>query len=666
MCMMILHHILRMWLWTNDGSIDGDGIYVSADWVNISGLHIQNTVVADAGIELHSNHSIITGNNFSFNKWSAIRTYDSNYNNISGNFFYDNRRCVQLWESSNNIISGNQIPYCDSGIVLVHDCEFNIISNNHIIGEGLGISTGTLIYVADASNHNNITYNTISDCRDGIRTYSATSKNNFSGNIISNCNRGMSLPGLNRSIVSGNWITNCSSYGIEFMGSNLNSIANNIIADNLKHGFYLETSSNDNIISNNNIFSNEGNGLYLNNGVGILLRVSSHDNSVFDNDINFNGGHGIYLKDSAHDNTIFDNDVISNGGYGFYLKDFPYNNTISGNNVNSNIGHGFCLNDSSHDNSIIYNNVSLNNGYGILIENGTTACINNIVYRNNFVNNSFGGYDECNNTWDNGYPSGGNYWSGYNGSDDLRGQNQDIPGYDGIGDTPNIMHGGDNKDRYPLMYLWGEQPPVANYSYFIEYGGYIFNGSSSYDRDGVVFLYEWDFDDGSTGQGVVISHGYNESGTYDVTLTVTDDDGYQGSYTRSIEAEKNHPPSDPLIDGPIEAKAGKSHNYNFTSEDPELADVSYYIEWGDGKITSWCDFLPSGETYRTPHGWAKGTYTIRCKAKDIYGAESDWSTLEVTMPKSKPFIHNFRLISWLLERFPILQIILDVLRLNSR
>jgi hypothetical protein len=64
------------------------------------------------------------------------------------------------------------------------------------------------------------------------------------------------------------------------------------------------------------------------------------------------------------------------------------------------------------------------------------------------------------NVWDDGYPSGGNYWSDYTGADVKSGPNQDLPGSDGIGDTPYIIDA-NNTDRYPLMNPYGTPPPLT-------------------------------------------------------------------------------------------------------------------------------------------------------------------------------------------------------------
>ena len=50
----------------------------------------------------------------------------------------------------------------------------------------------------------------------------------------------------------------------------------------------------------------------------------------------------------------------------------------------------------------------------------------NLIYRNNFCNNSHQAHDDSNNLWDNGYPSGGNYWSDYNGVDQYHSPTQGI------------------------------------------------------------------------------------------------------------------------------------------------------------------------------------------------------------------------------------------------
>jgi hypothetical protein len=57
------------------------------------------------------------------------------------------------------------------------------------------------------------------------------------------------------------------------------------------------------------------------------------------------------------------------------------------------------------------------------------------------------------NTWDNDYPSGGNYWKNYNAVDQYSGVDQNIPGSDGISDAPYIIDT-NNVDRYPLMQPW--------------------------------------------------------------------------------------------------------------------------------------------------------------------------------------------------------------------
>jgi len=61
-----------------------------------------------------------------------------------------------------------------------------------------------------------------------------------------------------------------------------------------------------------------------------------------------------------------------------------------------------------------------------------------------------------------------------------------------------------------------------------------FNASGSYDSDGSITSYAWDFKDGNTGSGQTVSHTFASAGSYNVTLTVTDDKGATDSTTKTI------------------------------------------------------------------------------------------------------------------------------------
>ncbi len=103
----------------------------------------------------------------------------------------------------------------------------------------------------------------------------------------------------------------------------------------------------------------------------------------------------------------------------------------------------------------------------------------------------------------------------------------------------------------------------------------------------------------------------------------------------------NEPPLKPEIQGELNGLAGEEYSYTLVATDPENNDLYYYVEWGDGNITEWFGPHTSGEQVTASHTYAEeDTYTIKAKVKDIHGAESDWTTLEVTMPKNKPYINT--------------------------
>jgi len=250
--------------------------------------------------------------------------------------------------------------------------------------------------------------------------------------------------------------------GIQLDYANLCNISGNTITANNWWGILLRHSSNYNAISGNNI---------TNNHDGICL-IESSNNNISGNNIANNAvsGAGIGLWYSSNYNGISRNN-ITNNDYGFYLVDSS-NNNIARNNIANN-GGGFYLTNSSNNN-IVGNNITNNNYYGIYFTYVSNN--NNIIYHNNFVSNTnqVDGYPVYVNVWDDGYPSGGNYWSDYKGFDEKSGPNQTQSGSDGIGDTPYVINA-NNQDRYPLMKPWTPTPP-----FLIEQPELFLNESWSY------------------------------------------------------------------------------------------------------------------------------------------------------------------------------------------
>jgi len=180
--------------------------------------------------------------------------------------------------------------------------------------------------------------------------------------------------------------------------------------------------------------------------------------------------------------------------------------------------------------------------------------------------------------------------------------------------------------------------------YPINFTGTVVGGVPPYN-------YYWEFGDGNSSTQQNPTHIYIFAGNYTVALTVTDDSGDISIDDTWAKIEgSNNPPSTPNITGPASAKPRVEIEYTFSTEDPELNNVFYFIEWGDGTNSSWVGPFVSGEEIKIKHKWStKNVYTIKCKAKDTIGAESNWGTFEVTIPRYK-FIGN-TFISRFLERF---------------
>jgi hypothetical protein len=145
----------------------------------------------------------------------------------------------------------------------------------------------------------------------------------------------------------------------------------------------------------------------------------------------------------------------------------------------------------------------------------------------------------------------------------------------------------------------------------------IFNGSKSYDPDHYIKSWEWDFGDGATGSGEVVSHIYSKPSEYVVTLVVTDtSDAESIDKTDAFISDRNHIPTDLDIKGPSQGFIGVKYTFSVFSFDEDGDKIKYMIDWGDGNVSE-SIFFPSDKIINTTKTWSeKGNYTIVVTADD--------------------------------------------------
>ena len=262
--------------------------------------------------------------------------------------------------------------------------------------------------------------------------------------------------------------------------------------------------------------------------------MRTHNTKITNNIIKSNEAYGaiIYLSNNI---VCQRNELTGQGDDAIRFIATPYCD-ISYNNISGNEYRAIDV-VSDSDNSLISNNIIKDNGpafcaFSLLISSDcivrnnylnndvyfemdvSSYSYNHLIYHNDIYGEA--GDQNCTSTWDDGYPSGGNYWIGYMGFDNDS---------DGIGDTPYYIPPG-NEDKYPLMEPYNDNwNPCARFSYLEDKYNVSFDASSSYDFQGSIDSYYWTFGDGTMDWGKTISHDYNEPGKYEVTLKVTDNDG---------------------------------------------------------------------------------------------------------------------------------------------
>ena len=119
----------------------------------------------------------------------------------------------------------------------------------------------------------------------------------------------------------------------------------------------------------------------------------------------------------------------------------------------------------------------------------------------------------------------------------------------------------------------------------------------------------------------------------------------------------NHKPILPIISGPSSGKPNTPYSYDFVTADPDGDNVYIYIDMGDGAFNQWVGPHTSYDVKNMLYYWErKGAYTIRAKAKDEHGEETNWVTHILTIPRNKTLpIHSYQILEIMFKIFKTLR-----------
>ncbi|MEM3459007.1 MAG: PKD domain-containing protein [Candidatus Bathyarchaeia archaeon] len=181
------------------------------------------------------------------------------------------------------------------------------------------------------------------------------------------------------------------------------------------------------------------------------------------------------------------------------------------------------------------------------------------------------------------------------------------------------------------IYALVKTPPTANFTFTpatpLTQESVTFNATNSYDLDGTVTDYFWDFGDGANATGITANHVYADNGTYTVTLTVTDNEGLKSTLQSAITIQ-NRPPIAQFTKSAQIVYTGETILFNAsTSFDPDGTIVSYYWDFDD-------ETNAVGATVN--HSYAHtGIYSVKLNVIDNDGA-SNITTQFVTVLNRLP------------------------------
>jgi len=429
----------------NNSALDNDNdgfLLLGSDLNTISG---NTATYGYHGIDTnYCTQDVIEDNTLSFS-WAGINIESSTWFIIRRNVMVEDGIFIEGYSveeydthtiDTSNTVNGKPVRYwqdTDGGTVLPGAGEVILANVTNAIVENQNLENGTVGVLLGFSSGNSIINNTILSDQFGIHL-SYSSGNSITDNLVSfNHDTGVYAKLSDSNTINRNEMLQNSREVIHILRGNGGIIADNTISG-ANWGIHLEVSNLNTIIHNSLSLHSRGIELY-----------SSDNNVVTDNSLtDIRWAVIIELTDS---NEISFN-RISEGDAGVIGFKAGYDR-IMNNTISHNDAEGIILRSSSG--IIVTGNEISYNMRGVEL-NSSSNCA---VYHNNFVDNNLQAFDNAWNLWDDGYPSGGNFWSDYGGIDKYNGPNQDIPGSDKIGDTPYNISGAGDKDRYPLWFAVG-------------------------------------------------------------------------------------------------------------------------------------------------------------------------------------------------------------------
>ncbi|MCW4034052.1 MAG: right-handed parallel beta-helix repeat-containing protein [Candidatus Bathyarchaeota archaeon] len=434
----------------NDNNWDGVNIQNSSDNFVLSNSITGNQI--GVNIFASSNSNTVSGNIITNSTNAGIFLYFSSYNTVLGNNIANNtNNGVQLFNSSTNTVSENIIASNTGNGIYAEGSDSNVVSGNTVTN-----STSNGAHFV-SSSYNTVLENALKYNFAGIGVRGYSNNNFLSGNNIANGLSGFSIYYSSHNTLSGNNVTD-TFLGVTISSSSNNSLSNNAMSNNFRNlgisGENISDFIHDIDVSN----TVDGKPVYywvnmhdltVPTDAGYVGLVNCTEITVENVNIT-NNGQGILLVHT--DDSVVQNNVLATNIQGVFMR-FSNSNTVSGNKIIDNL-HG--INPTgSFFNTFSGNNVTDSYFYGVSLN----ASSNNQFYHNNFIDNPTQIHTiDSINTWDDGYPSGGNYWSDYADIDVYSGPYQNETGSDNIWDTPYVIDA-ENQDNYPLVEPWTAPTP---------------------------------------------------------------------------------------------------------------------------------------------------------------------------------------------------------------